>query len=50
MVDATFHWVPSLQKGGGVQYLTSWYSTFPGGGFLSNGPIDENQAGSPSAA
>jgi hypothetical protein len=43
MVDATFHWVPSIQKGG-VQYLdVSWYSTFPPNGFVSSGPIDENQ-------
>jgi len=43
MVDATFHWVPSIQEGG-IQYLdVSWYSTFPAGGFLSNGPIDEHQ-------
>jgi len=43
MVDVTFHWIPSIQKGGTQQYLdVSWYSTFPPGGFISNGPIDEN--------
>ncbi len=42
MVDATFHWVPSSQKGG-VQYLdVSWYSNFPEGQYIRSPAIDEN--------
>ncbi len=38
MVDATFHWIPGSLKGD--QYLdVSWYSDFPQGQFVSEGPL-----------
>ncbi len=43
MVDATFHWIPSNQKGGQQFLDVSWYSDFPEGQYIRNGPIDENQ-------